>query len=143
MWWLKGMNLNEIPNDRKWYAVETAFVDGELLDSKCCFVEDGSSIVGVQIASHTEAPQNFCRKEFCDRIEIHTDWFETKELAKAFSEGKITYIHHFDAYYKASIKSTLRHYRSRELVEVCEEKGIMPYRGIYKDHMLDYKPHWA
>lgn len=56
MWWLKGMNLNEIPNDRKWYAVETAFVDGELLDSKCCFVEDGSSIVGVQIASHTEAP---------------------------------------------------------------------------------------
>lgn len=46
MWWLKGMNLNEVPNDRKWYAVETAFVDGELLDSKCCF-EDGSSIVGV------------------------------------------------------------------------------------------------
>ncbi len=143
MWWLNGINLNEIPDDEKWYAVATAFVDRELLGSKCCFVEDGSNIQGIQIASHTEEPHNSCKSEFFDRIEIHTDWFETMELAKAFSEGRITYIQHYDAYYKASIKSTLRHYRSREIVEVCEEKGIMPYKGIYKDHMLDYKPYWA
>ncbi len=136
------LNNESRVNEERWYAVMTAFIDGKLLESRCCFI-NGDSMVGCQIASHSEQPMNQSCKEFFGRIEINTDWFETPELARAFSEGKITYIHYYDAYYKASIKSTLTQYRSRELVEVCEENGIMPYRGIHKYHKLKTKPYWA
>lgn len=139
MWSLKNDSKKK---QEKWYAVMTAFIDGKLLESRCCFIDE-NSMVGCQIASHSEQPMNCSVKEFFGRIQINTDWFESIELAKAFSEGKITYIHHYDAYYKASINSTLTQYRSRELVEVCEEKGIMPYIGIHKYHKLETKPYWA
>ena len=80
-------------------------------------------------------------KNIDNRIEIHFDWFE--KLAKDFCDGKITYIHHYEAYYKKSIKSTLRRFSRREIVNVDEQNGILPYRGINKDHMLDFKPYWC
>lgn len=140
MWILHG---EKITDDMKWYAVQTAFVDGTLLDSKCCFSEDGKGMGGIQIASHSEEPVNYCKKEFFGRIEIHTDWFESMELAKAFCEGKITYVHHYNTYYKASIRSTLQKFSRREIVKVSEAEGIVPYRGIRKEHPLEYKPHWV
>ena len=75
-----------------WYAVETAFVDGQLLGSQCCFVDgDEQSPVGHCYADRNEEPHNSCQKEFNDRIEIHVDWFETEELAHAFCDGRYEY----------------------------------------------------
>lgn len=126
-----------------WYAVETAFVDGKHFGSKCVFSEGDLSPVGHCYAGLNEEPLNSCEKKFDNRIEIHFDWFESEKLAKDFCDGKITYIHHYEAYYKKSIKSTLRRFSRREIVNVDEQNGILPYRGIYKDHMLDFKPHWC
>ena len=80
-----------------WYAVETAFIDGRFLGSRCLFVDgDETSSVGHCFANDHE-PVNQCQKEFGDRIELHTDWFESEELAHAFCDGNITYIHHYEA----------------------------------------------
>ena len=46
-------------------------------------------------------------KNIDNRIEIHFDWFESEKLAKDFCDGKITYIHHYEAYYKKSINDML------------------------------------
>lgn len=126
-----------------WYAVETVFIDGKLFDSRCLFIEGDTSPAGHCYAGLDEEPINRCEKRFNNRIEIHTDWFESEKLAKYFCDGKITYIHHYDAYYKRSIKSTLRKFSKREIVEVDENSGILPHRGIYKEHMLDYQPYWC
>lgn len=126
-----------------WYAVETAFVDGQLLGSNCCFIDrDEQSSVGHCFADWNEEPHNSCQKEFNDRIEIHVDWFETETLAHAFCDGKVTYITHYDAYYKKSINSTLRRYRSREIVKV-DHKEHFPWRDEVKDHLLDSEPFWV
>ena len=82
-------------------------------------------------------------KKFFDRMEIYTDWFESEELAKQFKKGKITYIHHYEAYYKCSVNSTLRRFSRREIVEVDEAKGYIPYKGVYMDHQINYEPYWA
>ena len=126
-----------------WYAVETAFVDGQLLGSECVFKEGDTSLLGHCLADLSEEPHNSCEKKFFGRLEIHTDWFESEELAKQFKEGKITYIHHYEAYYKRSINSTLRRFLRREIVEVDEAKGYLPYEGIYMDHQIDYEPWWV
>lgn len=126
-----------------WYAVETAFVDGQLLASECVFQEGDTSPLGHCYASLSEEPMNMCEKKFFDRLEIHTDWFESEELAKQFSEGKITYVHHYDAYYSPGIRSTRTRFTKREIVAVDEEKGYFPYRGVRQLHKLDYRPWWA
>ena len=124
-----------------WYATETAFIDGKLFGTRCLFKEGDTSAVGHCYCSHNEEPMNEVKYEFGNRIEIHTDWFESEELAKSFCEGKITYKHIYDTYYKPSIRSTLSNFRKREIIEVKD--GIEPYRGIYEKNPLDYEPYWA
>lgn len=126
-----------------WYAVETVFIDGKLFGSKCAFIDGDSSPVGHCYADLTEEPMNQCNSEFDGRIEIHLDWFESEKLAKDFCNGKITYIHYYDGYFENSIKTTLTRFRKREIIPVNENEGILPYRGIYKTDMLDYKPYWV
>jgi hypothetical protein len=126
-----------------WFATETVFIDGKLFGSRCIFIKDDTSPVGHCYCSHDEEPRNSCKIEFDNRIEIHTDWFESEELAEQFVEGKVTYIHHYDAYYKAAIKSTLTRFRRREIAPVDEENGLYAHRGVYKKHMLTEKPYWV
>lgn len=126
-----------------WYCVETVFIDGKLFGSRCCFDEDDRSPVGKCYAAETEEPHNSRKEEFGGRIEIHLDWFESRELATDFRDGKITYVHTYESYYKKSINSTLRKFSQRKIVDVCEEKGILPHRGIYTDIPINYKPYWV
>lgn len=117
-----------------WYGVEITYVDGKFFDGYCG---------GICYAEHNEEPMNSCKHLCNNRIEIHVDWFETQELAQKFLDGEITYIHHYESYYKASIKSTLRHFVKREIVDVNEEKGYFKHKGVYQDHPLDFKPYWV
>lgn len=126
-----------------WYATETVFIDGKLFGSMCLFTKGDTSAAGHCYRPHDEEPMNSCKKEFDNRIEIHTDWFESEELAEQFMEGKVTYIHHYDAYYKPAINSTLTKFHNREIVPVDEEKGLYPHRGVYQRHMLTEKPYWV
>ena len=126
-----------------WYAVETVFIDGELFGSRCCFIEGDTSPIGHCYEGHDVEPRNSSKKEFDGRIEINLDWFESEETAKDFRDGKVTYVHMYDAYYKTNIKSTLRKFRSREIVAVNPSNGFLPHRGVYKYIMLDYEPYWA
>ena len=113
-----------------WYAVETVFIDGALFGSRCCFTEGDTGPAGHCYTDHSEEPCNSCKREFGDRIEIHLDWFESEELAKAFCDGKVTYVHTYDAYYNAAIRSTLTKFKSREVVPVDDEKGFFAHRGV-------------
>jgi len=124
-----------------WYAVETVFIDGELFGSKCVFVDGDTSALGHCYASHSEEPGNRCERFFDNRIERHIDWFESEELAKRFCAGEITYVHHYETYYKAALKSTLQRFIKREIVEVGN--GILPYRGVYEKHPLNHAPYWC
>lgn len=125
-----------------WYAVETVFIDGKLFGSQCLFDED-DAVKGCCYCSHNEEPMNSSHTEFGGRIEIHCDWFETKELAMRFQDGEITYKHIYEAYYKPSIKSTLTQFVKREIVELCGNNGALAHRGIYEKVLLDYMPYWA
>lgn len=124
-----------------WYAVETVFIDGKLFGSKCCFKKGDKSSVGHCYADLKEEPRNSCKREFDNRIEIHTDWFESEELAEAFCNGKITYIHYYDTYYRRDIKSTMSRFAKREIVNVDEEHAA--HRGMYIKNELEYRPYWA
>lgn len=123
-----------------WYAVETVFIDGEFFGSKCF----DYNRCGVCYSKDSE-PNNMCERKFDDRIEIHTDWFETVELAEAFKNGEITYMHHYDSYYNKGLKSTFTRFTKREIVKVDTDNGILSHRGIYKKHPVDcnYTPYWA
>lgn len=126
-----------------WYAVETAFIDGKFFGSHCLFIDGDTSPMGHCYASIDEEPMNSCEKKYNNRIEIHTDWFESEDLAKSFRDGKITYIHYYDAYYDKSVKTTFTRFRKRKIVSIDVENGIYPYKGIYTKTMLDYKPSWC
>lgn len=118
-----------------WYAVETAFIDGEHLGSYCVFQDGDTGPVG-HCYSKEKYPINMCEKKFNDRIEIHVDWFESEELAHQFSEGKITYCHIFETW-----KGRQRFIR-REILKADQRKGILPYRGIQKVYELKERPWW-
>lgn len=123
-----------------WYAVETVFIDGKLFDIHGF---DYDKKHGITYAEHNEEPMNRVKSECNNRIKIHTDWFETKELAEKFINGEITYVHYYDTYYKKSINSTLKKFSKREIVKVDIVNGILPYNGIYKHIPLDHKPSWV
>lgn len=110
-----------------WYAVETVLIDNELFGSQCVFLDGDTGPVGHCYADHSEEPMNSCKRFFNDRIEIHTDWFESEELAKQFCRGEITYIHYYKDY----------DFLKREIVKVDEKSGIYPYRGIGKIHPVN------
>lgn len=116
-------------NKIKWYPVETVFVDGELFGTRTF---DYAKMRCFTTAYPFEEPHNTCKKEFDDRIEIHTDFFESEELAKAFVAGEITYIHHYDSYYGDTKPEARFRFAKREIVKVDIENGIHPHRGIYK-----------
>lgn len=124
-----------------WYAVETVFIDGKFFGSECCFIKGNNSSIGHCYASLTEEPMNSCKREFNNRIEIHTDWFESEELAEAFCKGEITYVHYYDTYYRNDIKSTMSHFTKREIVKADEEH--VAHKGLYIKNELDYMPYWA
>lgn len=126
-----------------WYAVETAFMNGEVVKSRICFTPGSKSPVGRCNAEHNEEPHNRCEEKFDGMFEFHTDWFQTEEQAIAFNEGKITYISHYDAYYHRGINSTLTKFKYWEAVPVDIDNGLLPYIGKYEKHMLDYKPYWV
>ena len=113
-----------------WYAVETVFIDGNFFGSECAFTE-GNHHTGCCYAPEWEEPKNRCETRFQDRIEIHTEWFETEQLAKDFRDGKIAYKHTYLAHYEPSINSTLRKFYKREILPVAGD--IKPWVGIYGD----------
>lgn len=120
-----------------WFAVETAFVDGKYLDSQPCFDLNldpnyKGFAPGTTNRAHYEEPYNSCETHMNGRIEIHTDWFQTREQALAFCEGKLTYVIHLGIEYKQAINSDISHFIKWEVVEVKDD--IEPYRGIYKRH---------
>ena len=120
-----------------WYAVETAFIDGKHFASKPYFdmnVDPDSRGIqpGTCLCRHDEMPHNTCETFMNGRIEIHTDWFQTKEQAMRFCDGSLTYIIHMRDEYRADIKSTLSHFVKWEAVET--QGNILPYRGIYQHH---------
>lgn len=121
-----------------WYAVETAFVDGKHLESKPCFdmnVDPNCRRAqpGTCHRSHDDEPYNSCETFMDGRIEIHTDWFQTKEQAMKFCDGSLTYIVHQDAHYRKSINSTILSFMRWEAVPVTGD--MQPFRGIYQKHM--------
>lgn len=115
-----------------WYALETVFIDGKLFGSRCAFIDEDSNPDG-----------DYYVVSFGGRIEILLDWFESKEIAKGFCNGKVTYIHYYDGYFMDSAKTTLKRFSKREIIPVNENEGILPHRGIHKTNMLNYKPHWV
>lgn len=117
-----------------WYAVETAFIDGKHFASRPCFDLDArpGSVKGICMASHNEQPMN-TRETFMDgRIEVHTDWFQTKEQAMKFIDGSLTYVVHLKARYRKDIKSTITSFLKWEAVSVTDSRP--PFRGIYEKH---------
>lgn len=119
-----------------WYAVETAFIDGKHFASRPVFDLGATpgSWKGICMAGHDEEPMN-TREAFMDgRIEIHTDWFQTKEQAMKFMDGSLTYIVHLKACYKKSINSTLTSFMKWEAVDVIDSRP--PFRGIYERHTV-------
>ena len=126
-----------------WYAVETAFIDGQLFESRCCFIDgDTSSPVGHCFAGSEQEPQNSCQKFYNDRIEVRVDWFESESIAHDFCDGKITYIHHYEAYFDKSILTTRRRYIKREIVPVDHVK-YFAHKGVDIEHKVKYRPWWV
>lgn len=121
-----------------WYAVETAFMNGRMLKSVPMFDPKmdentaGRVIPGTCPLSHNEEPHNTCQTFLNGLIEIHTDWFQTKEQAMQFINGGITYVMHYRAVYRKDIKSTIRTFLKWEAVPAMGDK--LPYKGIYMDH---------
>lgn len=120
-----------------WYAVETAFIDGKHFASRPYFsmdVDPKANYVqpGTTRNAHSEEPHNSCKTFMDGRIEIHTDWFQTKEQAMKFCDGSLTYVVHYRDYYRWDIKSTLSAFMKWEAVDVSE--AYPAFRGIYEHH---------
>lgn len=71
-----------------WFAVETAFVNGVQYKSVPLFdpkldsrTISGGTASGTYAAGHHEEPHNTCQTFLKGLVEIHTDWFQTKEQA--------------------------------------------------------------
>lgn len=114
-----------------WFAVETAFIDGKHFASRPFFdmnanMNSKRALPGVCYCKHYEEPHNSSQTFMNGRIEIHTDWFQTKEQAMKFCDGSITYVIHY-----RKNKNSLRDFVKWETVEV--QYGMEPFRGIYKD----------
>ncbi len=120
-----------------WYAVETAFIDGKHLSSIPLFDPDaGPDPCRVQkgtcLCRHDEEPHNSVQSFLGGRIEIHTDWFKSKEQAKRFIDGSLTYVIHFSDHYHKDINSTIPEFIRWEAVETSDDRP--PFRGIYEHH---------
>lgn len=114
-----------------WFAVETAFIDGEHFASRPVFdmnADENSrrALAGVCYCEHYEQPHNSSQTFMNGRIEVRTDWFQTKEQAMKFCEGTITYV----IYYRKE-KNSFRDFIKWEAVEIKED--MKPFRGIYKE----------
>lgn len=127
-----------------WFAVETAFVGGQHLKSIPMFDQEadqlayGRLLPGICLAGHDEEPHNTCQTFLKGFVEIHTDWFQTKEEALGFINGQITYIAHYRAKYRPEIKSTIRTFIGWETVSVSNKyPSYLPYKGVYMDHSED------
>lgn len=124
-------------NNRRWYAVETAFFKGRRLASRPCFdpqvPDDARGIIpGTCDKPHWEEPMNSCQKFLDGLLEVNVDWFQTKEQAEDFMKGRITYIIHMEDEYRANINSTISHFIKWETILVAD--GLRPYRGVYVHH---------
>lgn len=118
-----------------WYAVETGFVEGRHLISRPCFAMDADEDVispqaGCCARPHYEEPMNSCQTFLGGLVEIHTDWFQTKDQALKFCQGTLTYKVISREHYRADIRTTLRDFVKWEAVEVSE--GYEPWRGVYE-----------
>lgn len=118
-----------------WYAVETVFIDGKHFASRLCFDPKQPGYAGTCRCRHDEEPMNSCERRFGDRIELHTDWFETPELAEKFKNGAITYEHIYHDHYRKDIRSSIPHFVKRVILDV-DEKRAKPWHGIYT-HIRD------
>lgn len=111
-----------------WFAVETAFVDGNHLKSIPLFLDEdtGARIQpGTCLCKHYECPGNREEKFLKGLIEIHTDWFQTKEQAHAFINGALTYI----VTMRKDPHGGLADFVKWETVSTSE--GYEPWRSIY------------
>ncbi len=129
------MPLVEKKKTEMWYAVETAFINGTQYKSIPCFKKDvdeyGTGIQpGTCMRPHYEEPMNTCQTFLNGIIEIHTDWFQTKEQAMQFINGSLTYVITRREEYRKDINSTLSHFVKWEAVPANGE--YLPYRGVYK-----------
>lgn len=118
-----------------WYAVETAFVDGKHFKSRPCFdmnVDPNTRRCppGTCLCAHYEEPHNTCETFMEGLIEIHVDWFQTKEQAMKFIDGTLTYVMYYQSEYVPHIKTTLHHFIKWEAVDVTNDRP--PFIGIYK-----------
>lgn len=112
-----------------WFGVETAFVDGKHFASRPLFdqnIDPNEKRVqkGTCYTRAGECPHNSSQSFLGGRIEVRTDWFQTKEQALDFCEGKITYIVH----QKAGT------YRFLKWEAIPVGNGLEPFKGIYKNH---------
>lgn len=114
-----------------WYAVETAFINGNQFASRLCF-KDGDRVAGICYEDEDAEPHNSCQKFMDGKIEIHYDWFQTKEQAKQFANGGITYVVVYQDEYRPDINSTISHFIGWH-TEPCLGENL-PYRGIYEHH---------
>lgn len=120
-----------------WYAVETAFIDRKHFASRPCFdMNVDPKYRGVQpgtcLCEHYEEPHNTVETFMEKRIEIYTDWFQTKEQAMKFCSGLLTYVMHYNTKYRRDINTTLSTFVRWEAVPVTGD--MEPFKGVYQYH---------
>lgn len=125
-----------------WYAVETAFIKGKQYKSILLFDKNVKSDSrraqpGTCLADHNEAPHNMSKLFLNNEIEIHTDWFQTKEQAEQFKNGGITYIVHEEVWYDSSIRTVRSRFMHWETVPANGK--YLPFHGAYEYHCRDGK----
>lgn len=128
-----------------WYAVETAFIEGRWYKSMLMFdpwasQENARALPGVCYAGHDECPHNTCQTFMGRLIEIHVDWFQTKEQAIEFMDGKIGYAMHFRTWYDRGIRSMRSEFIKWEPVKPPSPL-FSKFRGVCEHHYDGGKEH--
>lgn len=123
-----------------WCAVETAFVGGKHYKSRLLFdpnIDENSKgfYPGTFLCDEDEEPGNKCEKFMDGEIEIHTDWFQTKEQAITFVNGSTTYAIHRTFWYNKSTRSIHSNFLKWESVPALGK--YLPFRGTVIKHYRD------
>ena len=110
--------------DRKWYAVESLWVDGKRIKGEV----RGSTV------SDDAYPRNMAKRFFSDNsVVIRTDWFESPEIAEDYNNGKVTVKETYKQIYYRLNRTTMNHQINREIIPV--EGDVKPYE--YVEEIID------
>lgn len=123
-----------------WYAVESAFVDGIHHKSRLMFdpnvdEEHPKFYPGTSLCRHDEEPDNCCQTFMDGTIEIHVDWFQTKDQAITFMNGDTTYAIHRTFYYSKKNRTLMSDFLKWESVSVPGRYA--PWKGVVIQHYRD------